>query len=133
MSGQPTRQFKNAFQVEDIKFTANKVATEIFYNWQGMDFDPDTWLHGDKNEETDNVEDNRENLAAYLNQDIEHGFMTKARKPYWDITIEELFQEGEMNQLCERFVKEACSIYGLRVQPNVFNTIFSMGGNFSQE
>jgi hypothetical protein len=125
----PTYEFKNAFQNE-IKITAAKVASEIFYNWQGMSFDPDTWLHGTKNEETGAIEDNRELLAQILNQDIQAGFMTKARKPYWDITIDELFNQGELSQMCEKYVVETCAKYGILAEPNIFNSIFSMGGNF---
>lgn len=97
----PTYQFLNAFEFTKIKKQLNTVLTELYYDWMSMEYDGETWLHGYPGE------DNRQTLADILNVDDYLGFSShgKARKPYWDITIDELFNGGKLEKLFDDYTR----------------------------
>ena len=109
-SGMPTFQFLEAFKLTDIEKNMNQAATKIFYDWAGMDYDPTTYLHG--NPFSGDV---REQLADILNIDGEAGWMTKARKPYWDIFIKQILDDGGAEKLFDRYMSEEFGKIGIRV------------------
>jgi hypothetical protein len=102
----PTFQFLDAWKLSDMKNVVNGSVKELFYDWSGMDFDAETWLHGSK------WGDARENLAEILNV---YGYtsslmvssvvghyvpndrpFSKLRAPYYELFLVDLFVKGEL-------------------------------------
>jgi len=106
-SGRPTFQFLRAFKWKPFSRSGNILSKKLFYDYESMTFNADTWLHGSN---VPGWGDAREHLADILNINgrrsllkIGDSYMAKKVKPYWDITIEELFDE---NGLSDMFDKE---------------------------
>jgi len=107
-SGKPTFQFFEAWDWQSIKHTLSSVARELMYDPSGMDYDPETWLHG-----STFGGDARANLADILNKPFRgdgmrtsglmmgNSYMSKKRKPYWDITIDELFDRDGIKKMID--------------------------------
>lgn len=96
-SRQPTFQFMMAFMWDDVKKIVHGIARELFYNADSMDFDPDTYLHGDPD-----LGDLRKDLADILNVDgidEQNAWGGKLRKPYWNNFIDELFGQKKIIQM----------------------------------
>jgi hypothetical protein len=110
-TGKPTYQFLNAFEFTKIKKQLNTVLTELWYDWMSMEYDGETWLHGYPGE------DNRQTLADILNVDDYLGFSShgKPRKPYWDITINELFNGGRLEKLFDDYTEFEFKKRGIKV------------------
>jgi hypothetical protein len=94
----PTRQFEHAFHFDGITNNLKEVFTELSYHWEEMDFDADTLLHG-----SDLYGDVREKLAEILNVDGLAGM--KERQPYWDIFIDDMFQNGKLKRAFDQAMK----------------------------
>lgn len=118
----PTFQFRNAFQFSPIDFVFNEVETELFYNWEEMDYDGDTQLHGYIDI------DNRANLADILNvyvdeitQEDTEGNKTvvqKKREPYWDEFILRMFLEDEIGKFIDVALKKRFGALGITLIKN---------------
>lgn len=121
-SGMPTFQFRNAFQFSPIDFVFNEVETELFYNWEEMDYDGATQLHGYIDV------DNRARLAEILNVDTEEiiqenieGNKTVARKkrePYWDEFIMRMFLEDEIGKFIDVALRKRFGALGITLIKN---------------
>ena len=118
----PTFQFRNAFQFSPIDFVFNEVETELFYNWEEMDYDGDTQLHGYIDV------DNRERLAEILNVDTEQVtqeslvgtavVVQKKREPYWDEFIGRMYYEEELEKLIDNALKKRFGALGITLIKN---------------
>ena len=108
-SGYPTEQFLNAFKLTNVEQKLNEIVTELYYSWQSMDFDADTFLHG-----SPWSGDMREALADILNVDGSTGFSTKVRQPYWDDFIEEMFDRGGLDNLFDKYIAQEFGKVGIQ-------------------
>jgi len=106
-TGKPTFEFYLSWEWQILSSTTDRIVRELFSNSDAMTFDPATFLHG--SEETGDV---RDKLPAILNVDgVSAGDFSdrphaKVRKPYWDITIDELFNQGRLKEIVdEEFAK----------------------------
>ena len=95
----PTFQFFRAFRWRPIKRGINDIKKQLFYDWGSMQYNGDTFLHGNPDM------DMREQLADILNVSGSPGSFTrnKMRQPYWDITINELFNSGGLKSLFDMY------------------------------
>lgn len=109
-SGKPTYQFEHAFKFHDIESSMNEVVSELYYDWQRMDYDPDTYLHGSPYNG-----DMREQLAEILNTNGSTGFSNKVRQPYWDNFISEMFDNNGLEKLFDIYTKQEFMKYGIIV------------------
>ena len=109
-SGTPTFQFKHAFEFTEVQTQMNEVVSELFYNWQNMSYDPDTFLHGSSWNG-----DMRERLADILNTNGSTGFSNKVREPYWDNFITELFDNGGLEKLFDVYMRQEFNILGIKI------------------
>jgi len=109
-SGVPTYEFLMAFKLTNVEQKLNEIVTELYYDWQSMDYDPDTYLHG-----TPWGGDMRERLAEILNVDGVTGFSNKSRKPYWDIFIKQMFDDGGIKKLFDKYMKEEFAKIGITI------------------
>lgn len=107
-SGKPTFQFREAFEFTQIENKIKQVVTELFYNWQEMSYDPDTFLHGSPWNG-----DMRQQLADILNVDGSTGFSTKIRKPYWDDYIKEMFDQNGLTKLFDVYMRQEFGKQGI--------------------
>jgi hypothetical protein len=108
--GDPTFQFLEAFQLSGVKKNLNEIVTELFYNWENMEYDPGTYLHG-----SPFGGDMRERLAEILNVDGTTGFSNKMRQPYWDIFIKEMFDDGGIEKLFDKYMTEEFRKIGITI------------------
>lgn len=113
-SKRPTFEFLDAWKWDQIKVSVKDITTELFYDYSGMGYDPDRWLHGSRI-----GGDARANLADILNKLVYLDTYTsslmlsqitnlgantpdrpfsKARGKYWDITIRELFDQQQITR-----------------------------------
>jgi hypothetical protein len=109
-SGMPTFQFMEAFQLSNIQKNLNEIVSELFYNWESMEYDPDTYLHS-----SPFSGDMRERLADILNVDGSTGFSNKIRHPYWNNFIKEMFNEGGLEKLFDKYMVEEFKKVGLTI------------------
>ena len=105
-SGYPTYQFLDAFTFTNIEQKLNNFVSELYYNWQSMDYDGATGLHGNPYDG-----DLREQLAGILNTDSD---INKPRKPYWDIFITDMF-DGGIEKLFDKYTKSEFGKLGMTV------------------
>jgi len=108
--GMPTFQFRKAFEFTDIQKRMNEVVSELFYNWQNMDYDSYTYLHGSPYNG-----DMREKLADILNTDGSTGFSNKIRKPYWDNFLNEMFDRGGLEKLFDVYIRQEFGKVGVMI------------------
>jgi len=113
-SGTPTWQFLEAFRLSGSEKKLNTIVQSIFYDWQSMEYDSETFLHGSPYNG-----DMRKALAEVLNVDGSTGFSSKQRKPYWDITIKQLFDEGKLIKFLDQHMKENFAKVGLQVRKKI--------------
>ena len=106
-TGYPTYQFLDAFTFSNIKQKLNNFISKLYYDWQTMDYDPDTLLHGDRESG-----DLRQELADILNTDID---LNKPRSPYWDIFIADMFDKHGIENLFDKYTKLEFGKLGLSV------------------
>jgi hypothetical protein len=106
-SGYPTYQFKDAFIFNDVEQKLNNFVSELYYNWQSMDYDANTYLHGNPYDG-----DLRQQLADILNTDSD---INKPRKPYWDIFITDMFDKGGIEKLFDKYTKSEFGNLGILV------------------
>jgi hypothetical protein len=87
-TGEPSYQFLNAFKWEQMKKSITSVTRNLFYDWQGMTWDADSYFHADPERG-----DQREQLADALNvEGFDNGFFGgKLRGSFWNQTIRDLF------------------------------------------
>lgn len=116
-TGTPTGQFLESWYIDDIKYTANEMITKIFYDGSAMDFDPDTYLHG-----SNAGGDARESLADILNSPkAEFGGHTSSwywkfvHPPYWDMFIQKMFKEKELDNIFKRAIAKEAAFSGVRI------------------
>lgn len=102
----PTYEFLNAWKfTPTVKSGLLNLTKELYYDWNSMRFDGDSWLHGS------NIEgwgDSRQYLAQILNGDTQLSslWMTRQRKDYWDNFIEDLLDKKKLdNWFSEEFKK----------------------------
>lgn len=107
-SGMPTFQFLEAFKLTNVQQKLNEIVTELYYSWQSMDYDADTFLHGSPYNG-----DMREKLAEILNVDGSTGFSNKIRQPYWDDFIIDMFDRGGLTKLFDKYMKEEFGKVGI--------------------
>jgi len=105
-SGYPTYEFMDSWFSEKIKTTLDSVIYRVAQDWQGMSYDPDTFLHGSKY-----TGDVRKQLADILNVDgvsggdFSGGENSKPRRAYFNLLLKDL-NDGEMfKMLDEEFAK----------------------------
>jgi hypothetical protein len=108
--GIPSWQFLNAFKLTNVQQKMNEIVSELYYDWQSMDYDPGTYLHGSYY-----TGDMREVLAEVLNIEGITGFSNKTRHPYWDIFIEEMFDKDGIGKLFDKYMKEEFSKIGINI------------------
>jgi len=106
-SGYPTYQFKEAFTFSNIEQKLNNFMSELYYNWQSMDYDGATGLHGNPYDG-----DLRQQLADILNTDYD---INKPRQPYWDIFINDMFDGGGIEKLFDKYTREEFGKMGMTV------------------
>lgn len=106
-TGYPTYQFLDAFTFSNINQKLNKFISKLYYDWQSMDYDPNTLLHGDPESG-----DLRQELADILNTDSD---LDKPRKPYWDIFITEMFDKHGIENLFDKYTKSEFGKIGISV------------------
>jgi hypothetical protein len=108
-SKRPSGEFLNAFQWKEIEKNINGVCRELFYNWQSMTTDEGGYKHSSVSENW--PIDTRMQLADYLNVDGYDSslWISVQRKPYWEITIKTLFEDGQL----DRWFSEECKKQGL--------------------
>lgn len=89
----PTYQFYRAWDFTPMKNYGKKIVTQLYYNPQDMDYDPDNFIHGNER-----YGDARKTLMDILNvkgntnKGAGHPFLYKyTSAPYWDNTIKEFF------------------------------------------
>jgi len=109
-SGIPTFQFKNAFQFTEVEQKINEIVSELFYNWQSMDYDLEKFLHG-----SPETGDMREKLADILNVSGISGFSNKNREPYWDNFIGDMFDRGGLEKLFDVYMKREFGKHGIAI------------------
>lgn len=107
-TGYPTFQFLDAFTFTNIEQKLNSFISELYYNWQSMDYDGATGLHGNPYDG-----DLRERLADILNTDYD---LNKPRKPYWDIFITDMFDGGGIEKLFDKYTKSEFGKLGVPVR-----------------
>jgi len=99
-SAEATYEFYNSFKWKDIEASVKGISKELFYDYLSMNYDKDTWLHGsDSSKVKKQGGDARKFLASILNAEgkLSSLFLTKPRKPYWDITMKELFDNKKID------------------------------------
>jgi hypothetical protein len=108
----PTFQFLNAFKFDGVKMQKlNEYVSELFYDWQTLDFDASTLLHG-----SPWGGDARENLADILNINGVPGIIgNKIRSSYWDIFITDMFDKGGIEKLFDKYTKSEFGKVGISV------------------
>jgi hypothetical protein len=108
----PTFQFLNAFKFDGVKMQKlNEYVSELFYDWQTLDFDASTLLHG-----SSWGGDARENLADILNINGIPGIIgNKIRSSYWDIFITDMFDKGGIEKLFDKYTKSEFGRLGILV------------------
>ena len=106
-SGYPTFQFLDAFTFTNVENKLNTFVSELYYNWQTMDYDGATGLHGNPYDG-----DLRHQLADILNTDYD---INKPRQPYWDIFITDMFDGGGIEKLFDKYTKSEFGKAGIQV------------------
>jgi hypothetical protein len=101
----PSMEFFKAFQWHDIEKNINGVCRELFYNWQEMTTDEGGYKHSSVSKNW--PIDTRMQLADYLNVDGYDSslWISVQRKPYWEITIEQL-ENGLLDQWFDEEAKK---------------------------
>lgn len=101
-SGEATYEFYNSFEWKEIKRNVAILSKELFYNYSKMNYDKNTWLHGsDPAKIKKQGGDARKFLADILNVEglTSSLWISKPRRPYWDITIDELFNNRKIDKM----------------------------------
>lgn len=109
-TGEATFEFYNSFIWKDMVKSVSLVTKELFYDYSKMDYKKETWLHGsDPAKVKEQGGDARKFLAEILNVEGHTSklFISKKRRPYWDITIEELFDGKEMDKMFDAEFRKA--------------------------
>jgi len=106
----PTYQFREAFEFTKIENKMKQIVTELFYNWQEMSYDPDTFLHGSPWNG-----DMRQQLADILNVDGSTGFSNKIRQPYWDDYIKAMFDQNGLTKLFDVYMRQEIGKHGIMI------------------
>jgi hypothetical protein len=78
-----------------IANTINSITRDLFYDFLGMNYFGEEYIHGSP------LEDRRAELAEDLNVlgvDLNNDWGGKERKPYWNDFIYELFEENKINE-----------------------------------
>ena len=93
-SGIPTFDFLRAWKWNQMKTDITSVVKELFYDYFNMLYDPENFIHGNRNF------DRREELADDLNVSgpaLHQDFSTKKeRAPLWSNLLYEMFPEGQL-------------------------------------
>ena len=112
----PTYQFLNSFVWDGFKRDVKTVIKNLYYDYHDMTYRGDLWIHGS---DIAGWGDAREYLADILNYDGIRGTgkmnMTRAVKPYWKITMEELLDKGKIEKWITKELKILGSKYGFKV------------------
>jgi len=115
-----THEFRDkAWTWTDIRKSSNSIKRKLFYDWKQlskMGSGEDTWKHGSLIEGWGR--DGRQYLAENLNIEghrsslrVGNRFFDKERRAFWDITIKELFDEGQLEKwLIEGFTKRGLQV-----------------------
>ena len=104
-TGQPTWQFRHAFQWMDDPMSMAGISKILYYNWGSLQADEATYLHADPTHG-----DNREMLAEYLDvEGYDNGILGgKLRGAYWKNTMDDL-----LSGTIEGWIKKEFSNYGI--------------------
>jgi hypothetical protein len=90
-----TGEFINAFRWDQLHASLNNFSRMLFYDPTTMHFDMDKFIHGSPwgGDATDNLADilNVEGYTSSLQWKLSH--------PYWDITIRQLFDGGQLENI----------------------------------
>lgn len=106
-TGRPTFEFLRAWEMDNPHWSTlteniKSISKKIFYTPKDMQFDPKKWLHGSF------AGDARDTLMDILNTatkgdgertsnlKIGNSYLSKRRKPYWDIFIEDMLSGGQL-------------------------------------
>lgn len=105
----PTGEFLNAWNWKPIEKNIQGVVRALYYNWQSMSVNEGAYKHSSVSANW--PIDTRMQLADYLNVDGHDSslWISVERKPYWEITIEDLFDKGLLN----RWFDEESKKFGL--------------------
>lgn len=106
----PTFQFRDdAFHFSELDQIANEITTELFYDWEQMEYDGDTKLHGNPRE------DLRSALADILNVRTSFFLGEKEREPFWDNFIEAMFSNKLLDTLFDSYIRKRFKRIGIDV------------------
>lgn len=109
---QRTGQFEEAWEWTKVKRSVRQIATELYYNPAGVEYDGE-WQHGNPGRSA------ADNLADILNlafNNYQAGYTSSLmfggrhfshyRRPYWKNLIQELFDKGTLDVLFEAEFKK---------------------------
>lgn len=110
-SREPTGQFLNAWEWTNIKRKANLLVKELWYNWETLDFDSETYLHGSRINSKSNSQypdDARENLPAILEGKQSNAWLSvKRNEKFWQQFIKDYVTKGLLKKLIEKHLRES--------------------------
>lgn len=101
-SRKPTYQFEKAWEWTELRKQVNILATEMWFNWETLNYNESTFLHGSKYSSPNDV---RENLMDILNKKGYSSslWLSVSRDvPYWDKFIEDMFARRQLEKIVEK-------------------------------
>ena len=120
----PTYEFLHAWEWKPITKSLGKMATELFYNPNNVNYDGSTWKHGNPLEKAvdslpailnleymENSPDNYDNPISGWTSGLMFGdrHFSHFRKPYWSLLLNELFSKKEIEKM---IIDELKSVFG---------------------
>lgn len=118
----PTYEFLESFDWGDVKKNVSGFIREMAYLPERLgSFDPGGWIHGSNYPSEGYDKDARDNLADILNLGGKTGerggftssmFISVPVKPYWNITMRELLDDGLLEKWIDKEIKAVARKYG---------------------
>lgn len=107
---EPTGQFANAWEWSEFRKVSDRFFQELWYNYETMDVDEDTYLHGSNYW---SQTDMRKELPRIFDELIFPNFsLTVERKdPFWTTFIEDMFNSGKLKKIMNKhFLSIGCYV-----------------------